>query len=60
MKVEPTSSRAANSFGDRIVWAVFAGGLVVATAPVWGFWLLGFNPTLDELVALSLCIGGSR
>lgn len=35
-----------------VAYLLFALALVVATAPVWRFFLLGFNPTLDDLLQL--------
>ena len=36
----------------RVVYLLFALALVVATAPAWRFVVLGFNPTLDDLLQL--------
>lgn len=36
----------------RVVYVLFALALVVATAPAWRFHILGFNPTLDDLLQL--------
>jgi hypothetical protein len=33
-------------------WIVLGLGLALATAPVWRLLLLGFNPTLDELLQI--------
>ena len=33
-------------------WIVFGLGLALATAPAWQLLLLGFNPTLDELLQI--------
>ncbi len=33
-------------------WIVLALALVAATAPVWGRWISGDDPTLDELLSL--------
>lgn len=35
-----------------VVYFLLALALVVATAPVWRFLVLGFNPTLDDLLQL--------
>jgi hypothetical protein len=32
------------------MYIVFSAALVAATYPVWRFWVLGFSPTLDELL----------
>jgi hypothetical protein len=36
------------------VYGLFAAA--AATFPIWGLWLLGFNPTLDDLLRLR-CFG---
>jgi hypothetical protein len=33
-------------------WLALAAALTLATSPVWGQLLFGFNPTLDELLRL--------
>ncbi|TGD94248.1 hypothetical protein EU555_32460 [Methylobacterium nonmethylotrophicum] len=33
-------------------WIVLGLALTAATAPVWGRWVAGFDPTLDELLTL--------
>lgn len=38
------------------VYGLFGFGLVLATFPVWRLMLFGFNPTLDQLLALR-CFG---
>lgn len=38
------------------IYTLFALGFLAATAPVWRFWLFGFNPTLDDLLQLR-CFG---
>jgi hypothetical protein len=38
-----------------LAWVFFAGALLLATAPVWRLQVFGFNPTLDELLQLSIC-----
>lgn len=38
-------------------WIGLGVGLLAATAPVWRLPLLGFNPTLDELLQMR-CFGG--
>ena len=38
-------------------WILFAGALLLATAPVWRLWAFGFNPTLDELLQIAICGG---
>jgi hypothetical protein len=40
---------------NRLVWAGFALGVVVATAPVWQRMVLGYNPTLEEVLSIALC-----
>jgi hypothetical protein len=40
-----------------LVWILFAGALLLATAPVWRLWALGFNRTLDELLQIAICGG---
>jgi hypothetical protein len=35
-----------------LVWFTFAVLAVIATAPVWRFAIFGFNPALDDLLAL--------
>ena len=42
---------------NRLAWLALAGALVIATTPVWRLWVFGFNPTLDELLQLSICSG---
>jgi hypothetical protein len=41
---------------NGLIWSAFAVALVLATAPVWRLWVFGFNPTLDELLAI-ICKG---
>lgn len=36
----------------RIVYVLFATAALCATYPVWRFWILGANLTLDELLQL--------
>jgi hypothetical protein len=38
------------------MYGLFAIGLVLATFPIWRFWLFGFEPRLDELLNLR-CLG---
>ena len=40
------------SLRKTLPWIVFGLGLALATAPVWRLLLLGFNPTLDELLQI--------
>ena len=42
---------------DGMIWAAFALATLLATAPVWRLWVFGFNPTIDELLQLSICGG---
>jgi hypothetical protein len=39
-----------------LVYPIFGVGLVLATLPVWRFWLFGFNPSIDDLLRLR-CLG---
>jgi hypothetical protein len=41
---------------NGLIWSAFAVALVLATAPVWRLWIFGFNPMLDELLAI-ICKG---
>lgn len=41
---------------DALVWSGFAVALVMATAPVWQRAAYGFNPALDDLLRVALCI----
>jgi len=45
------------SVRDAVMWSAFAAALVLATAPVWRMWLVGFDPTLDQLMQLAICGG---
>lgn len=38
-----------------LIWAAFACALILATAPVWQQLVFGFNPSLDEILALAAC-----
>lgn len=38
--------------GPILPCAFLVLGLTMATAPTWGFFLFGFNPTLDQLLAV--------
>ena len=40
-----------------LVWILFAGALLLATAPVWRLWAFGFNPRLDELLQSQFAAG---
>ena len=40
-----------------LAWVFFTLALLLATAPVWRLQVFGFNPTLDELLQLSICGG---
>ena len=35
-----------------VVYLLFALAVAIATAPVWRYFLLGFNPTFDDLLQL--------
>ncbi len=37
-------------------WIMLGLGLGLATEPVWSMLLLGFNPTLDELLLIGRCL----
>jgi hypothetical protein len=43
------------SLRKALPWIVFGLGLALATAPVWRLLLLGFNPTLDDLLQI-VCV----
>lgn len=40
-----------------LIWLAFAAALVLATAPAWRLHVFGSNPTLDQLLQLSICGG---
>ena len=40
-----------------IVCGLFVAAIVLATAPVWRFLVLGFNPTIDMLLQSAICGG---
>jgi len=42
---------------NGLIWLLFCTAVVFATAPVWRLWLLGFNPTFDQILRMSLCGG---
>jgi hypothetical protein len=50
-----------NQNGQRlrsgIIWLAFAAALVLATAPAWRLHVFSFNPTLDQLLQLSIWDG---
>jgi hypothetical protein len=43
--------------GNALIWLAFAGAFAIATAPVWRQGIFGFDPTLDQLLQLSICGG---
>lgn len=47
--------RAPSRLKDVLIWIGFAGAIVVATAPVWQRLAFGFNPTLEEVLAIVAC-----
>lgn len=49
-------SSAARRLGAALPWIGLGIGLLAATAPVWRLPLLGFHPTLDELLQMR-CFG---
>jgi hypothetical protein len=42
---------------NGLVWLAFSGAVILATAPVWRFWVFGFNPTLDQILQIAICGG---
>lgn len=46
---------AAREAHNALIWSLFAGLLLLATAPVWGQALYGFNPTIDQLLEIAIC-----
>jgi hypothetical protein len=47
--------RSARSLPSGLIWVLFCAAVLIAAAPLWRWWLFGFNPTLDELLRLSVC-----
>ena len=43
-------------FRSALPWIVLAGALAAAPGPVWSLALLGFDPSLDDLLSLR-CFG---
>jgi hypothetical protein len=41
-----------------IAYPFFVLAFLAATYPIWTLWLLGFNPTLDNLLRIT-CLGSS-
>jgi hypothetical protein len=39
---------------------MFGIATVLATAPVWRLWVFGFDPTLDQLLQMSICGGALK
>jgi hypothetical protein len=50
--------RPASRVRTAIPWIIFGLALLLATKPVWGIVLLGFNPTLGDFLAIQ-CFGRS-
>lgn len=38
-----------------LIWLLFGLAVEAATAPVWQRAAYGFNPTLDEILRLTIC-----
>jgi len=38
-----------------LIWVLFGLAVVAATGPVWQRTVYGFNPTLDEILRLTIC-----
>ena len=47
--------RAPSHLRDALIWLGFGGAVVIATAPVWQDLAFGFNPTLDQVLAIVAC-----
>jgi hypothetical protein len=43
-----------------LIATTFAAAFVLATAPAWRQWVLGFNPSLDQVLQFAICGGGPR
>jgi hypothetical protein len=48
------------SLAHRLIWVMFGIATVLATAPVWRLWVFGFDPTLDQLLQMSICGGALK
>jgi hypothetical protein len=53
--MERSDARVSSTNG--VIWLLFGLASLLATAPVWRLWVFGFNPTLDQLLQLSICGG---
>ena len=49
------SASSASGLRKALPWIVLGLGLTLATAPVWRFLLLGFNPSFDDLLQI-ICV----
>jgi len=47
---------ARTTYGAALIWCGFAVLVAAATKPVWGQIVLGYEPTLDDLLSLR-CFG---
>jgi hypothetical protein len=45
---------------NGLIWLMFGAALLVATAPIWRMWMFGFNPTVDQVLQLSICGGAVK
>ena len=49
MRLRPVRTQEARTL---VAWLVFGAAVVFATGPVWGLFLFGDHPTLDDLLQL--------